>query len=189
MQEEEIVYRHAPTPIGECVVGATPRGLCLCEFRDRGGLEKIAARVLRRYRGEMTEGDSPFIDQAVAELTEYFRGSRTRFEVHLDVDGTPFERRVWQELLSIPHGATRTYGQIAAQLGKPGAARAVGRANGANYVAVIIPCHRVVEEGGGLRGYGGGLWRKRYLLDLEKHNGSGFLLPAMALPEAATAAR
>lgn len=189
MLTEKIVYRLAPTPIGECVVGATPGGLCLFEFRDRGGLEKIAARVLRRYRTEMIQGDSPIIDQAVAEMKEYFRGSRTRFEVSLDVDGTQFERSVWKRLLSIPHGETRTYGQLAAQLGKPGAARAVGRANGSNYVAVIIPCHRVVEAGGGLRGYGGGLWRKQYLLDLEKNDRGEFLLPVTAPQSAAIVAR
>jgi AraC family transcriptional regulator, regulatory protein of adaptative response / methylated-DNA-[protein]-cysteine methyltransferase len=182
MQPNKIVYRLMPTPIGECIAGATAKGLCLFEFSDRGGLDRIAARVLRRYRSALTPGDSTHIDQAVAEMTEYFRGSRKSFDVPLDVDGTPFELKVWKELLCIPYGETRTYGQLAANLGKPGAARAVGRANGANYVAVIIPCHRVIEEGGGLRGYGGGLWRKRYLLDLESNHRGELLLPAIPAP-------
>lgn len=170
MQTEKIVYRLVPSPIGDFVAGATANGLCLFEFSDRGGLEKIAARVQRRYRSALTPGHSRHIDQAAAEMMEYFRGSRRSFDVPLDVDGTPFEVQVWDELLRIPYAETRAYGQLATKMGKPGAARAVGRANGANYVAVMIPCHRVIEEGGGLRGYGGGLWRKRYLLDLERNH-------------------
>jgi len=99
---------------------------------------------------------------------EYFAGERVEFDLPLDQKGSEFERSVWNELVKIPAGATRSYGEIAGRLGRPGAARAVGRANGANYIAIIVPCHRVIEESGGLRGYGGGLWRKQYLLDLEK---------------------
>jgi O-6-methylguanine DNA methyltransferase len=118
----------------------------------------------------MVPGENRLIDQMVREVTEYFAGSRKTFQLPLDLRGTQFERLVWSELLSIPYGETRTYGGIASVLGKPGAARAVGRANGANYLAIIVPCHRVIQEDGSLRGYGGGLWRKQHLLDLERNN-------------------
>lgn len=95
------------------------------------------------------------------------RSQRFLFELDLDLGGTPWQGRVWSELLEIPYGTTTSYGSLAARLGKPGGSRAVGRANGDNYVAIIVPCHRVVQSDGGLRGYGGGLHRKRWLLDFE----------------------
>src|SRR5205807_107470 len=101
------------------------------------------------------------------ELTQYFAGSLTRFTAPLDLKGSLFELAVWRELLAIPYGVTSSYGALAAKLGKPGASRAVGRANGANMAAIVVPCHRVIEANGQLRGYGGGLWRKRALLELE----------------------
>jgi len=167
MEQHRLVFRFMQTPLGEMVAGASSRGLCLMEFRDRGGLERISARIRKRYGTEMVAGESPFLDQASLEIGEYFAGVRQSFTVALDMKGTTFEQRVWDQLLHIPYGETRSYGYVASLLGKPGAGRAVGRANGANYIAVIVPCHRVIEEGGHLRGYGGGLWRKRQLLDLE----------------------
>jgi methylated-DNA-[protein]-cysteine S-methyltransferase len=110
-------------------------------------------------------------DNAFAEvsdqLTAYFNGERQSFDVELSLDGNPFEKRVWDELLTIPYGETASYGQIAKRVGAPDAARAVGLANGRNPVAVIVPCHRVIGADGSLTGYGGGLERKRLLLDLE----------------------
>jgi O-6-methylguanine DNA methyltransferase len=113
-------------------------------------------------------GDHPILELTRVELAEYFEGARTRFEVPLLVRGTPFQELVWRSLLEIPYGETRAYGELAQSLGRSGAQRAVGLANGQNRQSIIIPCHRVVEKGGGLRGYGGGLWRKRFLLDLER---------------------
>ena len=101
------------------------------------------------------------------ELNSYFEGILTDFKTDIDVNGTKFENTVWNKLLQIPYSETRSYGEIASELGKPGASRAVGRANGSNYLSIVIPCHRVIESSGKLRGYGGGLWRKKYLLDLE----------------------
>ncbi len=121
----------------------------------------------------MITGSDPVLDQAEDEIREYFEERRQTFSVSLDIKGTPFEKSVWDQLMRIPYGETRSYGAIAAMLGKAGAARAVGRANGANYIPVIIPCHRVIEANGNLRGFGGGLWRKQYLLDLEKRSRSG----------------
>jgi O-6-methylguanine DNA methyltransferase len=172
---EEIKYRIVQSPIGEFVAGATPRGCCLFEFQDRGRLDKIKARIRKRYRLEMIPGSDPVLDQVEAEAREYFEGRRQHFSIPLDIKGTPFEKAVWNQLTRIPYGTTRSYGDIAAKLGKPGAARAVGRANGANYIPIIIPCHRVIEANGSLRGFGGGLWRKQYLLALEMRHRSGEL--------------
>jgi methylated-DNA-[protein]-cysteine S-methyltransferase len=107
--------------------------------------------------------------EIVKQLSEYFEGKRTRFELPLDVEGTPFQKSVWNELLRIPYGETRSYGDIAKALGKPAAARAVGMANHNNPVAIVIPCHRVVGQNGSLTGYAGGLHLKQQLLSIERH--------------------
>jgi methylated-DNA-[protein]-cysteine S-methyltransferase len=109
----------------------------------------------------------PIIREAARQLVEYFARTRRVFDLPLDLGGSPFQLEVWNALVRIPYGETRSYGQLAVQLGHPGAARAVGAANGANPVAIVVPCHRVIAVGGGLGGYGGGLERKRFLLDLE----------------------
>ena len=168
MANNHIIYNIIQSPAGELVAGATPEGCCVCEFHDRGGVDRIRARVERRHRMEMEKGSHPLIDNMEAQLVEYFDGMRTEFDLILDLKGTPFELAVWKQLLAIPYGETRAYGEIANILGKPGAARAVGRANGSNFLAIIVPCHRVIQEDGSLRGYGGGLWRKKLLLDLER---------------------
>jgi len=116
---------------------------------------------------EMAKGDHPLIGSMESQLGDYFGGRRTAFDLELDLKGSPFELSVWTELLAIPYGETRAYGRMAKKLGKPGAARAVGKANGSNFLAIIVPCHRVIQEDGSLRGYGGGLWRKKFLLELE----------------------
>ena len=112
--------------------------------------------------------DDAFSD-AVAQLEAYFAGDLLEFDLALDMIGTDFQRRVWAALLTIPYGETRTYGQVAAQIGSPGASRAVGLANGHNPVGIIVPCHRVIGANGSLTGYGGGLDRKRQLLDMERN--------------------
>jgi methylated-DNA-[protein]-cysteine S-methyltransferase len=110
----------------------------------------------------------PVVAEAIGQLREYFEGGRMRFDLPLDLRGTRFQRRVWEALLGIPYGETRSYAALAAEIGAPQAARAVGGANGANPVAIIVPCHRVIAAGGGLGGYGFGFERKRFLLDLER---------------------
>lgn len=105
--------------------------------------------------------------EAIRQLTAYFAGELTTFDLPLDLHGTPFQRSVWAELNKIPYGETRTYGELAEELGKPGASRAVGLANGKNPVSIIVPCHRVIGASGGLTGYGGGLDRKQRLLAFE----------------------
>ncbi|MBJ7467073.1 MAG: methylated-DNA--[protein]-cysteine S-methyltransferase [Mycolicibacterium sp.] len=111
--------------------------------------------------------DSAFPD-AVEQLTAYFAGTLTEFDLDLHFRGTPFQRRVWEALLTIPYGQTRTYGEIALQVGSPTAFRAVGLANGHNPIGIIVPCHRVIGANGSLTGYGGGLNRKKALLDMER---------------------
>jgi methylated-DNA-[protein]-cysteine S-methyltransferase len=112
-------------------------------------------------------GNDPLLEAAIVQLQEYFSGSRRAFDVPLDIAGTGFQRRVWMEVGRIPFGETNTYVQIARAIGAPGAARAVGAANGANPLPVFIPCHRVIASGGGLGGYGGGLRLKKWLLEHE----------------------
>ncbi|WP_405609629.1 methylated-DNA--[protein]-cysteine S-methyltransferase [Streptomyces sp. NBC_01511] len=117
--------------------------------------------------GEPAAPDARPFDGVIDQLDEYFAGGRTEFDVPLRLDGTPFQRSVWEQLLTIPYGETRSYGQLADALGKPGASRAVGLANGKNPVSIIVPCHRVIGSTGGLTGYGGGLDRKKRLLAFE----------------------
>ena len=113
------------------------------------------------------EHDPAAYDDAVAQLEAYFAGERTEFELDLQLEGTAFQREVWAALLEIPYGETWSYGELAERIGKPGAARAAGLANGRNPVGIIVPCHRVIGADGSLTGYGGGLERKRFLLELE----------------------
>jgi methylated-DNA-[protein]-cysteine S-methyltransferase len=115
------------------------------------------------------ESDDAAFADVVEQLEAYFAGGRMDFELNLDLIGTTFQRRVWEALLTIPYGETRSYGEIAKQIGSPGASRAVGLANGHNPVGIIVPCHRVIGSNGSLTGYGGGLDRKRALLEMEKN--------------------
>jgi methylated-DNA-[protein]-cysteine S-methyltransferase len=117
------------------------------------------------------EASEPFAD-AIEQLEQYFAGERVEFDLPLDMRGTDFQRNVWEALLTIPYGETRSYGEIAKQIGRPDRARAVGAANGSNPVSIIVPCHRVIGSDGSLTGYGGGLPRKRWLLDHEAGVGS-----------------
>jgi AraC family transcriptional regulator of adaptative response/methylated-DNA-[protein]-cysteine methyltransferase len=161
------------TPLGPMVAGATGKALCLLEFSDRRMLEAQLATLSRRYRLPLFPGDSPLFERLRSQLGEYFAGQRRTFDLPLDFRGTEFQKRVWESLLRIPYGRTRGYAQLAAELGRPGAARAVGQANGLNRIAILVPCHRVVNAGGGLGGYGGGLWRKLRLLETEKAGAAG----------------
>jgi AraC family transcriptional regulator of adaptative response/methylated-DNA-[protein]-cysteine methyltransferase len=167
MQNHKIVFRNLKSPLGKMITGATEKGVCFLEWHDRGGVKRIKQRVEKRYKMPLVKGNNSHLDQLKKELMDYFNEKLKKFQVRIDVKGTPFERKTWEQLLQIPYGETRSYGQIAKHLGNPGAQRAVGRANGANYLSIVIPCHRVIEAKGNLRGYGGKLWRKKYLLELE----------------------
>jgi AraC family transcriptional regulator of adaptative response/methylated-DNA-[protein]-cysteine methyltransferase len=156
------------TPLGVMMLGAAGGKLCLAEFADPERLEAQLRQVCRRLDATVVPGREPPIDRATEQIAEYFAGFRRCFELPLQPAGTDLQRRVWQTLLQIPYGETWTYGQVAAAIGRPRAARPVGRAIGANPIAVVIPCHRVVGSSGALTGYGGGLWRKQRLLELER---------------------
>jgi AraC family transcriptional regulator of adaptative response/methylated-DNA-[protein]-cysteine methyltransferase len=141
--------------------------MCLLEFSDRRMLETQLTRIRRRL-GPLLPGAHPLLDQLRSELAEYFERKRREFTVPLLYPGTPFQVRVWEALRRIPYGETIAYEKLACSVGAPGAQRAVGHANGQNPIAIVIPCHRVVNKDGKLGGYGGGLWRKQLLLDLER---------------------
>jgi methylated-DNA-[protein]-cysteine S-methyltransferase len=139
----------------------SPVGPLALTVDDDGALTRIGF-------GAGDVSDDARFDRVVTQMTEYFAGRRTDFDLDLRPDGgSPFERRVWAALLEIPYGETASYGEIAARIGHPGKARAVGRANGRNPIAIVCPCHRVIGSDGSLTGYGGGLENKRTLLDLE----------------------
>ena len=163
-----IEYRYA-SPLGEMLAIASPAGLCLLEFVGQGGVAREQAQVQAARGGAPARpGANALTEQLGRELAEYFAGQRQRFDVPLDLIGTPFQLRVWQALLAIPHGQTRSYAQQARSIGQPTATRAVAAANGANKVSIIVPCHRVIGSNGSLTGYGGGLPRKTWLLALER---------------------
>jgi methylated-DNA-[protein]-cysteine S-methyltransferase len=151
MKPQKAYYR---SPIGLLEVKQTQAGIASISFVTRGPAESGAVPAELRA--------------AVRQLDEYFRGRRTEFSLALELRGTPFQRRVWRRLQKIPFGRTVSYGELAAAIGRPRAARAVGQANHQNPVSVVIPCHRVIGADGGLAGYGGGLWRKRWLLAHER---------------------
>jgi methylated-DNA-[protein]-cysteine S-methyltransferase len=148
---------------------ATPLGSLEIVARD-GALQQV--RFVREGREEVPEAAcSPIIHECRRQLGEYFSGKRRRFDLALSPPGTEFEREVWRQLLQIPYGRTASYKEIAAAVGRPKAARAVGGANGKNPLAIVVPCHRVVGRDGSLTGYGSGLWRKKWLLDHEARHG------------------
>lgn len=155
------------TPLGPMVAASVDAGVCMLEFPDRRMLETQLKRMKRWYGGPITPGDSDHLAQLDDELQRYFKGELTRFTVPLDCTGTEFQMQAWLALMKIPYGERRSYEQQARLMGRPGAQRAVGKANGDNRIAIVIPCHRVVRADGSLCGYGGGLWRKQKLLELE----------------------
>jgi AraC family transcriptional regulator of adaptative response/methylated-DNA-[protein]-cysteine methyltransferase len=168
--ENCILLEWLETPLGPLVAGACSAGVCLLEFADRRMLEAQLHTVHRRFGAPLVPGNNQHLVQLRQELSEYFAGSLRQFRVPVSCPGTEFQQRVWAELMRIPFGETRSYEGIAAAVGSPKAVRAVGRANGMNRVAIVIPCHRVVNKNGDLGGYGGGLRRKQYLLDLERQH-------------------
>jgi AraC family transcriptional regulator of adaptative response/methylated-DNA-[protein]-cysteine methyltransferase len=178
-----VVARAFDSPVGPLVAAATDDGLVLLEF---GATPRLGPQLtmLNRHFGKVRAGDHPFIDQAERELAEYFEGKRQAFSVPLLIRGTPFQESVWQALREIPFGETRAYSEVAVALGLRNGQRAVGLANGQNRISIIIPCHRVIERGGGLRGYGGGLERKRFLLDLERRQSDPLAGTPLGRPKA-----
>lgn len=168
---QTLYWSSVPSPMGGCVVMATEHGVCWTGTPGTT-VDEGFAWVRRRLQVEpAVEGKTIApLEQAVDELRRYLAGERVQFSCPLDLHGTPFQVMVWNELLRIPYGQTRSYLEIAQAIGRPKAVRAVGAANGSNPVAIIVPCHRVIGSNGTLTGYGGGLPTKEWLLSLEKAN-------------------
>lgn len=154
-------------------VCASERGVCLLEFVDRRMLETELSDLQRLLNARIIAGQNDHIRQTEKEIAEYFAGKRVRFTLALDTPGSEFQRRVWQALAEIPCGESTHYQALAETLNKPTAARAVAAANGANRIAIVIPCHRVIGKDGSMTGYGGGVARKRWLLEHEKKSAAG----------------
>ena len=158
------------SPLGPMIACATDKGICLLEWTDRRMLETEFRDLQKRLKAVILPGTNTHLEQLKRELKEYFDGKRRVFEVSLHTPSTGFREDVWAILCTIPYGSTASYKEQAARMNKPKAVRAVGGANGHNRVAIVIPCHRVIGENGNLTGYGGGLSRKKWLLDFEKSN-------------------
>ena len=154
-------FTHIPSPVGTLKLVASDEGLAAILWEnDREDRVRLGAMI--------EQPDHPVLAETARQLGEYFAGKRTRFDLPLDFRGTDFQKSVWAALLTIPAGETRSYAQIAAQIGRPSACRAVGAANGKNPISIIAPCHRVIGSDGSLTGFAGGLEGKKYLLELEQ---------------------
>jgi len=169
---DRIVIRTAEivTPLGAMLAGATDDGICLLEFVDSGRIKKQLGRLQKLFQAELVTGRNLHISMLSFQLKEYFAGSRKKFDLIVVMPGTPFQQAVWRGLITIPYGETLSYQEEAERIGRPTAVRAVARANGDNPISIVIPCHRVIGKNGKLVGYGGGLWRKQRLLNLEKEH-------------------
>jgi len=164
------------TPLGGMVAAADDDGLRLLEFADRRALESELSIFRKRLRTNVVPGEHPHLDAIRSQLADYFSGRKLEFDIPLAPVGSNFQLRTWEILRSIPVGETRSYSWMAKQLGDENARRAVGRANGTNMICIVIPCHRVIRADGTLCGYGGGLWRKKWLLDHERQMRSDWSL-------------
>ena len=158
------------TPLGPMLAIADEHSLFLLEFVDRRGLEREIERLRIKTKAAIIPGGTKPINSIKMELESYFDGSLKIFKTPLNLMGTPFQKLVWSELCQIPYGDTRSYAQQAKSIEKQTAYRAVANANGANQLAIVIPCHRIINSNGELGGYGGGVARKRWLLDHEQNN-------------------
>ncbi len=162
-----ILSKRIQTPIGEMVLGSIADKICFLEFYLPERYKEMSGKLRKVFEADLVEGTNEVIEQADKELQEYFAGKRKKFTVPLDLRGTEFELKIWNQLLKIPYGQVVSYSDIAKRIHNPKSVRAVGGANHSNPVAIIVPCHRVVGKNGSLTGYGGGMDKKRLLLDLE----------------------
>jgi len=165
---QRVVVTLLESPLGSVLAAATDAGITMLEFADPRMIRQSLHALRRRSGCAVVPGRHPLLDRLAAELAEYFQGARRGFTMPLAPHGTRFQLKVWHELRRIRYGETLSYDELARRIGQPAAQRAVARANGDNSVAILIPCHRVIGKDGTLTGYGGGLWRKRLLLELER---------------------
>ena len=155
------------SPIGTMLACATESGVCLLEFTGTGRANVQLNKIKKTLNAELSDKNSRFFPILKNELEEYFGGVRKSFSIPLVLTGTDFQKKAWSALLNIPYGETRSYLEQAMSIGNSRAVRAIGGANRANKIVILIPCHRVIGSNGELVGFGAGLWRKRYLLGLE----------------------
>lgn len=171
--------RTIATPLGVMIAAATPAGVCLCDFSDRKHIDKLCQKVYAAVGEQLLPADAPMLAQLEEELHEYYSGVRHSFSVPVAAVGTDFQQRVWHALRGIAYGSTTSYLQLSEQLGDRLAIRAVANANGNNCVALLLPCHRVIGTDGSLTGYGGGLERKKLLLELEARHSQQHYQPSL----------
>ncbi|KAG1665728.1 Methylated-DNA--protein-cysteine methyltransferase, constitutive [Nymphon striatum] len=170
MSKHMIISEIIKTPVGNMLAAATTKGICLFEFMDvKERLSSQIAHLEKIYSYKVEPGTSLLLDQLKRELKEYFAGERQKFNVPLDYKGTEFQELSWNALLNIPYGETRSYQDQAIAIKKPKAVRAVAGANHRNKLSILIPCHRVIGKNGAMTGYGGKIWRKEFLLNLESN--------------------
>lgn len=167
--QKVIDLKRIETPLGTMYAAAVPEGLCMLEFGDRSTLDSTLSKIATSLNGKVVPGDNPHFDLLESELAEYFSGQRQVFTVPLSTIGTDFQKEVWESLRKIPYGEIWTYSRQAEFLGDVKKVRAVANANGMNRISIVIPCHRVIGSNGTLTGYGGGVWRKQKLLELERN--------------------
>ncbi len=165
-----IDLKRLETPLGTMYACAVQEGVCLLEFTDRRMLETEFKDLARRFNATIVQGHNKHFTLLEEQLHRYFEGTLKQFTVPLCAPGSEFQQKAWFALQQIPYGETRSYKQQAENIGQPEAVRAIANANGMNKIAIIIPCHRVIGANGDLSGYGGGIWRKKKLLDMEKAN-------------------
>lgn len=163
-----IITKPYASPYGDLLLGSLNNALVLCDWRYRHQRQALDRRIMTHFDAHYTDGDSDCLRRAGEQLDEYFRGERRTFDLPLRTAGTAFQQAVWAQLQTIAYGDTLSYGDLAQRVDNPKAVRAVGAANGANALAILIPCHRVIANTGDLGGYAGGLAAKRRLLALEK---------------------
>ena len=163
-----IDLKRIETPLGTMIACADENGISMLEFSERKSLNKELEEISKYFKANIIQGENPHFKTLEKELNDYFEGKIQKFTVPLSPVGTDFQKKVWEILRTIPYGTTRSYQQQADILGNPKAVRAVANANGLNKISIIIPCHRVIGSNGTLTGYGGGIWRKQKLLELEK---------------------
>ena len=161
------IQRHQ-TEIGELLLGSFGDRLCLLGFGDKETRRAVDDRIRKKLYAKFVEQNDEVLEKTRIQVDEYLNGTRKEFDIPLLMVGTDFQRRVWEALMRVPYGATSTYGQLAEDIGSPRAVRAVGNANRANPISIIVPCHRVIGSDGELIGYRGGLSLKKWLLRLEQ---------------------
>ncbi len=167
VNKDSLVMTRLKSPFGDLLAGATLKGICLLEFTDTNRIEMQLSRLKKDTSLNIINGESPFFTLLNQQLQAYFLGTLKHFDVPLDIKGTEFQQQVWRALQAIPYGETRSYQAQAIAMNNPKAIRAVANANRNNKISILIPCHRVIGKNGTMTGYGGGIWRKEFLLNLE----------------------